>query len=346
MKVLITGGTGDVGRATVERLAKNGYDVVVIGRRAGIEIPGAAYVQCDVADYEDLVRVTDGCEAIVHLAAIRNPSEGTGPEIFAANCAGTYHVYEAAAANKIPRVVTASSINAFGFFFGPVEFPLQYLPVDERHPTHTTDPYSFSKEITERIGWYYWRRDGISGAMLRLPAVHLSRERDKTLERLGALRKKVLELLSLPEADQRALMHRVIDEGNRFRSSRPLEQKRDKPRERGMYGEKDQWSDEMFPRYWGMRANFFTGIDDRDSAESIEQSLTAQYDGAPEVFVHDDKNVLGVPSEALARLFYPDVRERKTPFAADEALITVEKAKNLFGFSPRYSYAPELAEMR
>ncbi len=344
MKILITGGTGDVGRALTDRLARAGHELIVIGRRDAVSIPGARYVRCEIADFDGLAQVATGCDAIFHLAAIRAPRMDTGPRIFATNGAGTYNVYEAAAVNGIRRVVTASSINALGFFFGPTEFPLEYLPIDEEHPTHTTDPYSFSKEITERIGRYYWRREGISGAMLRLPGVHPAQDREKTLERLSALRTMALEWLAKPPCDQRAFMHQVLLEGNRFRAARPLEKEQNNRQDGQDRPGADAWSDPAHRQCWNLRANFFTGIDDRDSAEAFEQALVAEYDGAPAVFVHDDQNVLGLPSEALARLFYPDVRQRKKAFTASEALITVEKARRLFGFQPRYSYAPELSQ--
>ena len=65
----------------------------------------------------------------------------------------------------------ASSINAFGCFWGNTDITPRYLPIDEAHPTYTTDPYSFSKTVIEEIGDYYWRREGISSVALRLPAV-------------------------------------------------------------------------------------------------------------------------------------------------------------------------------
>ena len=46
------------------------------------------------------------------------------------------------------------------------------FPIDEDHPTYTTDPYSFSKQVIEDIGAYFWRREGISSVFLRFPAVY------------------------------------------------------------------------------------------------------------------------------------------------------------------------------
>ncbi len=68
------------------------------------------------------------------------------------------------------RVGVASSINAIGYFFGTVPFELDYLPVDADHPRSTSDACSFSKQITEDIGAYFARREGIHNTCLRFGA--------------------------------------------------------------------------------------------------------------------------------------------------------------------------------
>ena len=171
MKVLVTGGKGLVGKPLVARLVKHGYDVKVVDRVEGMEVEGAEYVACDLTDYNVVREAVMGIEAIIHLAAIPNPAGFPGVEIFRNNCTSTYNVFEAAAAEGIRRVALASSINAFGYHYGNKDFPIQYFPIDEDHPTFTTDPYSFSKQITEEIAAYYWRREGITSFCLRLAGV-------------------------------------------------------------------------------------------------------------------------------------------------------------------------------
>ena len=151
MRILLTGGTGEVGRTTTDRLVSRGHDVRVIGRRAGISIDGAEYRSCDILDYQALKQHTRGCDVVVHLAAIPNPWMGPSEKIYETNCNGTFNVYQAAAEEGIKRIVSASSVNAVGYFWGSKEFELSYLPVDEAHPTYTSDPYSFSKQILEEI---------------------------------------------------------------------------------------------------------------------------------------------------------------------------------------------------
>ena len=170
MRILITGGTGDVGRATVARLVGEGHDIRVLGRRE-TTVSGAEYAVCDVTDFPGLLEQCRDREAIVHLAAIRMPLLDESQEVFRVNCTGTYNIFEAAARCGIRRVVAASSINALGYFFGTKKVPIEYFPIDEDHPTLTTDAYSFSKQIVEEIAAYYYRREGISSICLRLPGV-------------------------------------------------------------------------------------------------------------------------------------------------------------------------------
>ena len=95
-----------------------------------------------------------GIDGVVHLAAFRHPGLAPEHRLFHVNVSGTFNVFRAAADAGIKRVVCASSINALGYNFG-IKFPegqLQYFPIDEAHPTYTTDPYSFSKGAIEEIG--------------------------------------------------------------------------------------------------------------------------------------------------------------------------------------------------
>jgi farnesol dehydrogenase len=72
MRVLLTGGTGFLGRRLAERLAPR-HDLVLLARptadRGGLPA-SAEIVEGDVADRESLARAADGCAAIVHAAAL------------------------------------------------------------------------------------------------------------------------------------------------------------------------------------------------------------------------------------------------------------------------------------
>jgi len=329
MRILLTGGTGEVGRTTTDRLVSRGHDVRVIGRRAGISIDGAEYRSCDILDYQALKQHTRGCDVVVHLAAIPNPWMGPSEKIYETNCNGTFNVYQAAAEEGIKRIVSASSVNAVGYFWGSKEFELSYLPVDEAHPTYTSDPYSFSKQILEEIAAYFWRREGISGVSLRFPWVYEPTE--EILERLKSsicwAVRRIPELLSLSAEEQAAFIDRLRARTSAAKEGR-LQEKKD---------EMAAFLDEEERKFFGSRYNLWTNIDARDAAQAIDRAVSAGYDGSHPIFVNDNHNSAGVASRILARLFYPDVSMNESRLKGTESLISIDRARKLLEFEPSYS---------
>ena len=158
MRIAVTGSSGKLGSATVERLRADGHEVLgldVVGP-AG---PGFTRVQLD--DYgqtlDALLGVTarhTGLDALVHLAAI--PVNGLVPDAatFHNNMAVSFNVLFGAHRAGIRRIVSASSITAMGF---PFEVPPPYLPIDE-DVTGAYNTYGLVKVLEEAmagqlIGW-------------------------------------------------------------------------------------------------------------------------------------------------------------------------------------------------
>lgn len=335
MRVLVTGGTGAVGQAVVERLVGRGWDVRVIGRRTNIKIPGAEYQACDVANYADLREKIRGCQTVVHLAAVPNPMVVPGPELFRINVTGTYNVFEAAAAEGIRHLVQASSINAFGCFWGHVDIRPQYLPIDEEHPTFTTDPYSFSKNVIEDIGAYYWRRAGISSLALRLPGVwpRTRLASEEFQHRRRERRALIDEFAAQPEAARLARLAGIRQACLTYRRQRHMEYPAAPGGFRG-----DRFSDDpLWPIYTFDRFNFWAFVDERDSAQAVEKGLTTEYEGSHSLFINAQSNSLDYDSQTLARLFFPETRQWQSPLTGSESLVSISKAKALIGFEPEYA---------
>jgi nucleoside-diphosphate-sugar epimerase len=316
----------------------------VVGRRAGVTIEGAEYVPCDITDYGSLRGHVRGMEGIVHLAAIPWPGGAPGQEIFDINCRGTFNVYQAAADEGVRRISCASSINALGFNYGTVPFAMQYFPVDEEHPTYSTDPYSFSKNVTEEIAGYFWRREGISSVNLRLPGVYeVHAERMERMMRFATrFQQAVEELLAQPEERRRERVCSAIAKYDAFRPelSQPVSREEMRARWRAYRDDPD-----MILLFGGFgRSNFWASIDARDAAQALEKGLLADYEGSHPLFVNDDENAAGIESETLVRTFFPDVTERKHPLQGAETLVSIEKARALIGFEPEYPIRQLLAQ--
>lgn len=169
-KILVTGSTGSVGTAACADLVAAGHEVVGIDVRQPDGDVGYDFRACDLTREGALTAHLEGIDAVLHLAAIPNPRPASPPAIFDLNCAGTFRLFQACADAGIHHVVVASSINAIGYLFGTVPFEIDYLPVDEDHPKTTSDAYSFSKQVTEDIGVYFARREGIHNICLRFGA--------------------------------------------------------------------------------------------------------------------------------------------------------------------------------
>jgi nucleoside-diphosphate-sugar epimerase len=318
----------------VARLVRHDHAVVVVGRRPGITIESAEYRQCDVTDYAALREQVAGMRAIVHLAAIPNPGGGPGQVLFDINCRGTFNVYQAAADEGIDRIACASSINALGFFWGLKPFILQYLPVDEEHPSFTTDAYSFSKQVTESIADYFWRREGISSVNVRLPGVYEpgSARTARIQAEAPKFRAAFEALMALPEAVRRERVQRAIDKLDATRPARSGPMARDEMRRRWQRMRDDP--DMLLLTYGGGRGNFWSGISAENSAQAFEKSLLVDYRGSHAVYVNDGVNRAGILSETLARVFYPEVTVRKHELSGMEPLVRIEKARRLIGYEP------------
>ncbi|SFC80393.1 NAD-dependent epimerase/dehydratase family protein [Streptomyces aidingensis] len=162
--VLLTGAAGRVGTMLRERLPGYGYRLRLLDRvPLPSPVPGEDALVADLHDTEALRRAVRGTDAVVHLAAL--PAEDTFDAILRTNIVGTYHVYEAARAEGILRVVYASSVHATGFAAVPA-------PDEPRTPVscpHRPDTYyGLSKCFGEDLAQLYWDRAGIETVSLRI----------------------------------------------------------------------------------------------------------------------------------------------------------------------------------
>jgi hypothetical protein len=334
MRVLITGGMGMIGRATAALLRDRGWDVALIDIVPKTEVTEPNYTACDIMDYEAVRRHIHGKDAVVHLAALKNPLFGPGQDVYRINTSGTFNIFEAAAKEGVRRVVQASSINAIGCGWNIGGFDPQYLPVDEDHPSITTDPYSLSKRQVEEIGDYYWRRDGIVSVALRFPGVMAKDRADSEQfhQTRAAMHRYLNEFLALPDAEQTRIMADVRQRGLEFRRGRPLEYPGDWPK----VGPTDSIDMALWKSFTLDRHHLWATLDERDAARAIEASLTADIQGSPVLFVNDEINFLDYDSRTLARLFFPDSRVDETALEGSASLVDASFAKDVIGFEPQY----------
>jgi nucleoside-diphosphate-sugar epimerase len=171
-RVLVTGAAGHLGRAVVDALATRGAEVTALELRPpAVELPVDRVVVGSASDVEAVRDALAGVDAVVHLAALREPSLGTAEEVFVGNTSATFTVLEQAAQAGVRRAVIASSYALNGIVFARQERHPAYLPIDELIPPQIEDPYALSKQVDELTGSMMWWRHGLSVCALRFPYI-------------------------------------------------------------------------------------------------------------------------------------------------------------------------------
>jgi UDP-glucose 4-epimerase len=155
MRVLVTGARGKVGRAAVAGRMSAGHDVRATDLFPPVferPEPGEPeYVQADLTGAGDAFAVVRGAEAVVHAAAIPEPTRNPPHVVFQNNLMATFNTLEAAIRFGASRFVNISSETVPGFFFPEREFLPDYVPVDEEHPIRPQDPYATAKFFGELL---------------------------------------------------------------------------------------------------------------------------------------------------------------------------------------------------
>ena len=150
MKVLITGGTGFVGAWTAKAVQDNGHDVRFLVRNVGrlnasagsIGVDVSDHVLGDIADAESAAAALNGCDAVIHCAAMVSTDPGRADEMLHTNLEGARYVLGAAAAHGLDPIVHVSSFTAL--FRPDLEVLHADLPV-----VGGSDGYGRSKAVVE-----------------------------------------------------------------------------------------------------------------------------------------------------------------------------------------------------
>jgi UDP-glucose 4-epimerase len=171
MRVLVTGARGKVGTTVAARLQQLGSAVVTTDLGAPVyerDEPGAApYVRADLTDAASCYALVDGCDAVVHSAALPDPLHEPPHVVFGNNLMSTFNLLEASVRLGVRRFVNVSSETAPGFFFAYREQLPRYVPVDEEHPLEPQDPYALAKVFGEQLCDAAVRRSDITCVTVR-----------------------------------------------------------------------------------------------------------------------------------------------------------------------------------
>lgn len=115
MKVLVTGGTGVVGTATVRELVRRRHQVRLLSRHARKDVAQFAEevepYEASVADSQSVRGAAEGCDAILHVAGVVRAAP---PDVTleGVNVDGTRHMLAEADRARVRRFVYVSSLGA------------------------------------------------------------------------------------------------------------------------------------------------------------------------------------------------------------------------------------------
>jgi nucleoside-diphosphate-sugar epimerase len=120
VKVFVTGGTGFIGGTVARQLRERGDEVTCLVRdpaKAGkLRELGCELVSGDLADDAAIRRGIEGCDAVVHAAAMYEvgiPAKQR-PAMWEANVAGTENVLRVAREAEVAKLVYVSTVGIFG----------------------------------------------------------------------------------------------------------------------------------------------------------------------------------------------------------------------------------------
>ncbi|MGC9381269.1 NAD-dependent epimerase/dehydratase family protein [Streptomyces sp. MH13] len=135
MKVLVTGGSGFLGREICRRLSARGVVVSSLGRRPSdaLERLGVQQHLGDLADADAVSRAVAGCDAVIHNGALAGVSGPPRP-YWSTNVVGTRHVIAQCRAHGV-RTLLYTSTASVAFRPGGLEGVTEDLPPALRHLT-------------------------------------------------------------------------------------------------------------------------------------------------------------------------------------------------------------------
>ena len=304
MRVLVTGGSGNLGHFVIDELYRHDHSVVnadVV--RAGVagKSQSAAFADMrkswpsnpqfltvDVTNYGQVISAMDHCDAVIALAARPSNANYTEEDILGTNVSSMWNICRAAEQLQIRPVVLGSSYNAIGAMgtaaarWEPRQVkPPEYFPLDEHVYTRSEEAYSISKWIGEEIGQGFARRNSwISIASMRFNGLW-------------------------DDAQFRALAANPITD------------------------------------VWERCQGFWTYVHIKDAARACVMSIESEgWTGHHRFFLNADDTMIDVPTmDAIAEV-YPDVSVQ-TPLAGFQAPLATENVKKLIGWSPQYSWRDE-----
>ncbi|PWU25568.1 MAG: hypothetical protein C5B48_00655 [Candidatus Rokuibacteriota bacterium] len=154
MKVLVTGGTGFLGRHLVERLALEGDDVWVLERSgqsvSGLRGLGVHFVPGDLRQWPSLQKAVEGKDVVFHCGG-KVAASGRWVDFLEVNVLGTERLIQAANGAGVARFIHVSSIGIYG-----ARTAGTVISEDDGYdPNAARGGYTRSKIMADQLAFWY-----------------------------------------------------------------------------------------------------------------------------------------------------------------------------------------------
>jgi len=202
MRILVTGGSGRVGRFVVKELQDHGHTVTNFDlRRPDAEVAEVRTILGDASKMEDAFGALTyvGAEALVHMAAWSDPGFVADSRTFGDNVGATFNLLDVCARIGIDRAIVASSAQVYGF----AEHCPVYAPVDEDHPLRPLNSYALSKICGEQTAAYFAARHAVRIATFRIMGARAPEDLDAEVAALRSATPEVGRFLLWNRTDAR-----------------------------------------------------------------------------------------------------------------------------------------------
>jgi UDP-glucose 4-epimerase len=166
MRILITGGNGQLGRTLAPLLRKHGHEVTIVDQSHTESVHPT--IISDIRNADAIRRAVDGHDLVIHAAALHGIHIGTVSErhFIDVGVLGTRNVLAAARAAHVKKVIYISSTSVYGI--SSTQPRSKAIYVDEDTPLRPIDINDVCKVMGEQLCHYYRQNYQLNSSILRV----------------------------------------------------------------------------------------------------------------------------------------------------------------------------------
>lgn len=180
MSILVTGSSGQLGRAIVSLLQAQGYEAV------GVDLSPSDTTQvvADIRSWPAVQDLTKRCKAVIHTAAVHGKHFELGyprEEFVQTNICGTLNLLNGCVQNGVGKFLYTSTTSIYG---QAMVSDNQAVWVTEDLVPHPRDIYDITKLTAELLCRDYFEKEGIESTVLRVSRFLPESDNLKAIHRL------------------------------------------------------------------------------------------------------------------------------------------------------------------